>query len=182
MDGTLTVPMHDFQEIRSLLSIPQERDILAYIEEQHEELRKDMKRNLEQWEHDIALRAQAAPDALVLLEKLRKHGCHCAVLTRNTKALATITLDAAGLSDYFDPQLVLGRDSATPKPSPDGIVHILSHWGVDAGSAVMIGDDINDVLAGNNAGCTSVFVERNRALAEPGLADILCRDLQALLF
>ena len=59
---------------------------------------------------------------------------------------------------------------------------ILSHWGAKPENAVMIGDDINDVLAGKNAGCSSVFVERNRPLANPGLADILCRDLKALIF
>ena len=74
------------------------------------------------------------------------------------------------------------RDCATPKPSPAGIHKILAYWNAKPEDTVMIGDDINDVLAGNNAGCSSVFIERNRPLANPGIADILCRNLKALIF
>ena len=182
MDGTLTIPMHDFQEIRMRLGIPKHRDILGYISEQEEAVRTRLEHELESWEHDIAQRAEPAQDAVELLEFLRKKECQCAVLTRNTQDFAMITLQAARLLDYFDPAVILGRDSAEPKPSPAGIYKILSHWDAKPESTVMIGDDINDVLAGKNAGCSSVFVERNRPLANPGLADILCRDLKALIF
>lgn len=182
MDGTLTIPMHDFQEIRIQLGIPKQKDILGFIAEQEEPTRIDLERRLEEWEHGIALRSKPSPDAVVLLEVLRERGSRCAVLTRNTRAFAMVTLQAAGLLDFFHPDVVLGRDSAVPKPSPDGIHKILSYWGVHTDQAVMIGDDINDVLAGNNAGCSSVFIERNRPLKNPGLADILCGDLKALIF
>lgn len=182
MDGTLTVPMHDFVEIRRRLGIPQDRDILQYIKEQPIGVRENLERRLEDWEYEIACKAQASSDALALLEKLKERRYKCAVLTRNTRAFALVTLKSAGILDYFDEEVVLGRDSANPKPSPDGINQILSHWNANVDDAVMIGDDINDVLAANNAGCTSVFIERNRPLAEPGSADILCRDLKAFIF
>ena len=182
MDGTLTIPMHDFQEIRIRLGIPKHQDILGFIDEQEESVRQDLARRLEDWEHDIAKKSKPSMDAVSLLEVLQERGHRCAVLTRNTRAFAMVTLEAAGLLRFFDSDVILGRDSATPKPSPDGIHKILSHWGAKAGEAVMIGDDINDVLAGKNAGCASVFVERNRPLQTPGLADILCSDLKALIF
>ena len=182
MDGTLTIPMHDFQEIRTLLGIPRDQDILGFIDEQEESVRKNLSRRLEDWEFEIAKKSKPSLDAVALLEVLRERENRCAVLTRNTHAFAMVTLEAAGLLDFFDPNVVLGRDSAKPKPSPDGIHKILSYWGAKADETVMIGDDVNDVLAGKNAGCSSVFIERNRPLINPGLADILCSDLQALIF
>jgi HAD superfamily hydrolase (TIGR01509 family) len=181
MDGTLTIPMHDFDEIRRQLGIPPEVDILQFIEEQDDQRRKVLHRELEDWERSLAKRAVASEDALVLLEHLKRYNHTCGVLTRNTRALALITLKAAGLSDFFDPTVVLGRDSAPPKPSPAGILQLLSHWGVKPEDSVMIGDDINDLIAGKSAGCTSVFVYRNRPLLERSHADILCRDLRALM-
>ena len=182
MDGTLTIPMHDFQEIRVRLGIPKDEDILGFIDKQVPDVRSDLLLRLEDWEHEIAKKSQPSSDALALLDSLREKNVQCGVLTRNTRAFAMVTLKAAGLIDFFDSEVILGRDSASPKPSPDGIFKILSHWGAKPEEAVMIGDDINDVLAGKNAGCASVFIERNRPLNLPGLADILCRDLKALIF
>ena len=145
MDGTLTIPMHDFQEIRMRLGIPKHSDILGYISEQEETVRTRLEQELESWEHGIAQKAEPAQDAVELLDFLRKKEFPCAVLTRNTRDFAIITLQAAGLLDYFDPAVILGRDSAEPKPSPAGIQKILSYWDANPEDTVMIGDDINDV-------------------------------------
>ena len=181
MDGTLTVPKHDFEEIRLILGVPVGQDILNFVERHPEVERMKLMQTLESWEYQIALQTEISPDAEVLLNYLKENNFKCGVLTRNTHKIALVTLKAAGILDFFDGNVVLGRDSALPKPNPAGILKILSYWGVPGKGTVMIGDDINDVIAGNRAGCTSVYVERNRPLIEPGLADILCSDLKALI-
>ena len=67
------------------------------------------------------------------------------------------------------------------KPNPEGIEKLLSNWGGKPEEAVMIGDDINDVLAGNAAGCSSVYIQREHPLSNPSAADILCVDLRSLI-
>ena len=56
MDGTLTIPMHDFQEIRMRLGIPKHRYLGVHVE-QEETVRARLEQQLESWEHDIAQRA-----------------------------------------------------------------------------------------------------------------------------
>lgn len=47
------------------------------------------------------------------------------------------------------------------KPSPDGIYRALSLMNIDAGSAVMVGDQIfTDVIAGRFAGVYTILVEK----------------------
>ena len=72
MDGTLTVPKHDFSYLRRMLSIPQEYDILAYIDQlpPHEKIRAEQQ--LYDWEYDIACQGEANTDALELLKILKK--------------------------------------------------------------------------------------------------------------
>ena len=82
---------------------------------------------------------------------------------------------------YFSDPYILGRDSAPPKPAPDGILQILQAWGIEPAQSMMVGDDINDVEAGRRAGCTTVFIQRQYELAKPDLADHLCVDLRTLL-
>ena len=94
----------------------------------------------------------------------------CAILTRNTTAIAHATLRAVGLDDRFDP--VVGRDAAPPKPSPAGIERILEAWGARADDAVMVGDFRLDLEAGRAAGVATVLVDPTATAPWGHLADV----------
>ncbi|MEC7986372.1 MAG: HAD family hydrolase [Myxococcota bacterium] len=181
MDGTITVPKHDFDEIRTRLGLTAGKDILKEIERLPETRRAKAHEELRDWEEEIAYKGEAAPDAKELLDFLHQRGSSLAVLTRNTKKLAHITLAQAGLQPYFTEPFILGRDCAKPKPEPDGILHITNLWNVKASECMMVGDYIHDVAAGRNAGCTTTFIQRQYILEQPALADYNCRDLRSLI-
>lgn len=62
------------------------------------------------------------------------------------------------------------REFRPPKPSPAGIFHIAKAWGVEASAAsdpssaqqlplIMVGDSIDDIIAGYDAGALTVLVK-----------------------
>lgn len=161
MDGTLTLAAHDFTAFKADNGLPLDRPILEVLAEYPAEKAQQVHARLNDWEEAIARRAVAAADALVLLEHLRESGHVVGILTRNSQRVASITLQAAGLSHFFDPQVVLGRDDAEPKPSPEGILRLLDHWGAAAEDAVMVGDYRFDLEAGHAAGVATVLIDRH---------------------
>jgi phosphoglycolate phosphatase-like HAD superfamily hydrolase len=82
--------------------------------------------------------------------------------------------------DAFHP--IVTRDFRPPKPSPAGILHIAKAWGVEASSEtrteaststqqhslplIMVGDSIDDIIAGYDAGALTVLVK------SPGKEDL----------
>ena len=157
MDGTLTVAMHDFDGLRARLGLPAGAPILETCETHPERSRLLAEVGL--WEEELAEVARASPDALPLLEYL--HGrATLGILTRNTRATAFRTLEVTGLSRFFPPEAVLGRDQAAAKPDPEGILWLLSHWQTTGGDAVMVGDYLFDLQAGRAAGTATVWIDR----------------------
>ncbi len=79
-----------------------------------------------------------------------------AVVTNKPIALTLPLLDQLGLQRFFP--VVIGGDSApTKKPDPAPVRLALERLGKTPDSAVMIGDHINDLLAGQAAGTTTCF-------------------------
>lgn len=180
MDGTLTVPMHDFAWLRARLGVPPGQDILANVEARPEPEAAAARRVIRDWEMDIADRARVQPDALRLLTALSAAGCRLGVLTRNTQEGARRTLAASGLDRFFAPDAVLGRDDAAPKPDPAGVLHLLGLWSARAGDAVMVGDWVYDTQAGRNAGTATVLVDRGDRAPACASIDLRVDSLDAI--
>jgi len=128
MDGTLTLAVHDFDAIRNTLGLPLGKPILEAIEDLPAPQAKHMMQELFNIEMQIAAKATEQPGARELLEQLLSQGCRLGILTRNDCEIAIETLKAAGLSDFFTRNTILGRESCAPKPDPAGIYHHLSAW------------------------------------------------------
>ncbi len=74
-----------------------------------------------------------------------------ALLTNKPLYLTEIIMEPFDLSSHFS--LILGGDSSVKKkPDPSGVFKILDDTGFPKESALIIGDSINDVLAGQRAG------------------------------
>lgn len=172
MDGTLTVPQHDFAWLRAQLEIPEGEDILQAIDARDPQRAAEDHAFIHRWEEAIAHGAKPQADALALLSALRARGCTLGVLTRNTLLGARITLQAAGLEGYFAPDAVLGRGCAPPKPLPGGVEALLSRWGAPPTDAVMVGDWIHDVEAGRAAGAATVLIRRHGPNPWDDVADL----------
>ena len=158
LDGTLTEAVHDFALIRRELGIPSDADILAHLAM----LPPDEARARHDWlmrhEHALAEAATAATGAVALVRALHARGCRLGILTRNARALAGVTLAAIGLGDAFDDADIIGRDEATPKPAPDGLLYFANRWNVSPAQMVMVGDYRFDIECGRAAGTHTVLV------------------------
>ena len=181
MDGTLTVAAHDFDAIRAALGLPAGRPILETLSDLPASEAAALHARLEDIEEQIAVRSVAQPSALALLTALRDRGIRLGILTRNKRRLAAISLAAAGLSDFFAPGDVLGRDEADPKPSPAGILALLARWSTTGADAVMVGDYLFDLQAGRAAGTATVLFDVSGAFPWPDHADRCVDRLDALL-
>ena len=160
LDGTLTLPVHDFDYIRKELDIPTVADILGYLANLPEDEASRRHNRLQEIETELAHKAQPSPGALKTVEKLHNSGAKLGILTRNDRDIALLTLEAIGMRAYFAESNVLGRDEAPPKPDPAGIQYLLAEWSALPSDAVMVGDYLFDLQAGRAAGTTTVHVGR----------------------
>lgn len=159
MDGTLTVPTHDFNQVRAEIDIPPGNPIIEYLEglsEQDAKWRNDRLLEIE-WEHARIATADSA--AYDVLDKLTQRGARVGVVTRNALDIAFETLKVSGLGDFFDEQSVIARDCAPAKPEPDGIQLLFHRWDIDSAGSIMIGDYVHDLQAGRAAGTDTVHLD-----------------------
>lgn len=179
MDGTLTVPVHDFAAIRRALSIPEQSDILGHLAQLPAVEAATKHAWLLEHERELAHAARASIGAVELVRHLQTRGCRLGILTRNARALALLTLQAIDLADAFDPNDIFGRDEAPPKPHPGGLLQLARRWSVASSELVMVGDYRYDLECARAAGARSVLVNLADNLW-PDLTDHFAEDCRAL--
>lgn len=172
MDGTLTVPVHDFEAIRRELELPAKKPILEELAKMPVEEAAWRRERLDGIEEELARASLPAEGAVEFVRELQANGKRLGILTRNTQANARITLEVIGVLDAFHEEDVLGRDEAPPKPDPAGIEKLLQRWGLESSEAVMVGDYRFDLEAGRNAGTATVHVSAEGAGAWPEMTTL----------
>ncbi len=90
-----------------------------------------------------------------VLGKLKEQGYKLVICTSKIKESAVVGLELCDINQYFDYFIYLD-DVSKPKPNPEGILKIMDHF--DSKNAIMVGDNLGDILAGNNAYIPSVGV------------------------
>ena len=157
LDGTLTVPRHDFDELRRRLGMKDGDDILTVVNESPTEAQERLRAIISEWEWENVANTECAPGVHEVLSLLHERGCKMAILTRNLHEIALATLNEIGCRPFFTESRVLGRNEAAPKPSPEGIYECLRRMDAQM-PAVMVGDYLYDLQSGKAAGCTTVLV------------------------
>jgi phosphoglycolate phosphatase-like HAD superfamily hydrolase len=180
LDGTLTLPVHDFAFIRAELRIPDGADILAYLDSLPEPEALPLRERLHEIEMELVCRTAASCGCLRLLSLLSSRGARSGILTRNSRATAVSTLSAIGASSFFEARFIIGRDEASPKPDPEGILKLASLWGVDPRETVVVGDFLFDLQTGRAAGAATVHVDAEGNFRWPDLADLMVESLDEL--
>ena len=181
MDGTLTVPAHDFEVIRKTMGLSSSEPILEAIERMPDKEAQAAMAHLDEIEMEIAREAVAGAGVEALLAELAQRNLSLGIVTRNGFDIAKETLRACGLLKYFDAQHIMGREQAPPKPKPDGIHKLLEMWQAPANKAVMIGDYYYDLAAGRAAGTATVYLNVRGESAWSEYADVTVERLDALL-
>jgi phosphoglycolate phosphatase len=129
----------------------------------------------------IADKTTLYPGVRETLTALQESGFHLAVISNKNVALCHQVIATLGVTDFFE--AVMGADTMNfRKPSPEPIFKLLRDLALSPTNAVMVGDSINDIAAGNAAGvvtvgCTYGYGE----ISELEGADFYVRSFSALL-
>ncbi|RMX81889.1 hypothetical protein D0869_06460 [Hortaea werneckii] len=172
MDGTLCLPQnYMFAEMRQAVNIPKGSDILDYIHALPEKGQQEAFGKIQDIER-TAMSKQVPQAGLVsLMEFLDQHEIRKGICTRNFDAPVNHLL-SNHLPRHINPfSPIITRDFRPPKPSPAGILHIAHAWGITDTADVptsppeerqlpmiMVGDSIDDMIAGHDAGAMTVLL------------------------
>lgn len=103
----------------------------------------------------IADKSRLYPGMREALAKLAAAGFPMAVVSNKQEALCCLILETLGIAQLFDG--ICGGDTvAEMKPSPLPLQHLLACLGKQNHEAIMVGDSINDIQAGQRAGIATI--------------------------
>jgi phosphoglycolate phosphatase-like HAD superfamily hydrolase len=182
LDGTLTMPVLDFKEMRRR-ALPKNAvntcDILrdaAAIED--DALRESAFQVIARMEQIGIEQMTLAPHCVQVLNRIGAAGLHQAIVTRNGEAALSAFVDVVD-SDralFRDDKCLIHRDSGyEPKPSPQCVYALLDHWKVERrdsrDTVLFVGDSAHDIDTASNANVLSALVltdvnRENTALRE----------------
>jgi phosphoglycolate phosphatase len=147
------LPLHDVRKLvgqgaRSLV----ERALPGATQEQVDEgLQLFLSYNLDH----ITDKTTVYPGVPETLQALQSRGLELCILSNKNVALCREVVAALGIDSFFP--TVMGADSfPTRKPSPEPVQALVKQFKVATREAVMIGDSINDMAAGEGAGVITV--------------------------
>ena len=195
MDGTLTKPNLDFEEMcTSPLCAPpvdtphMSEDILGAVAAMPPAERAAATAVIDEMEAEGRRTLAVMPGAVELVRWLHAHEVPTALVTRNTRATVAHLHDALwaprGLAPFAP---AISRDDELPaKPDPAALARIASAWGAAApsGELLMVGDSpANDVAFGKAAGAATALLDSGRRTVEGGAdggADLVVHRLASL--
>jgi HAD superfamily hydrolase (TIGR01509 family) len=180
LDGTLTVSVHDFEYIRDELGLERDAQILEVLNGMSAEQAAPLWERLNEIEFHYAGMAKIMDGSRALLEKLASRGAQLGIFTRNVMPVVLETLRACDIDHLFPLEHIVDRDVATPKPSPDGIHHLLNFWQADAEDTVMVGDYLYDLQSGKSAGVTTIHLDGRQDQTWPEYTDIYIREFSEI--
>jgi len=156
MDGTLTVPNLDFEDMYRQAGVPRGEDILSA------KWREDStaSRVVEQVEEQGRRTLKLMPGAQHLAQWLHAHGIPVALVTRNSRITVEYFHQHHWKAPVFEP--AISRDDDFPaKPDPGALAAIAEHWGVQLGpELLMVGDSpSNDIAFGHAAGTSTALLD-----------------------
>ena len=103
----------------------------------------------------IADKSRLYLDALNMLDSLQAIGIRMAVITNKNESLSNLLLKELGIHHYFE-TICGGNTFAEMKPSPLPLLNVITRLEVAPHEALMVGDSINDIEAGRQAGIATI--------------------------
>ena len=161
-DGTLTKPgALDFPLLKETIGCPDDIPVLEFIEGLPTPLeREEILSVLERFEINAASNSEPNHGAEELIHYLRSKGLGIGIITRNSLLSIERALQNFKNIDISDFDVIISRDTPVKiKPSGDGILMAAQTLNVDVKQALMVGDYIFDIQAGQSAGCIIAFLD-----------------------
>ena len=104
------------------------------------------------------IKQEPQPGLLELISYLESRNVRMGLCTRNFDGPVMHLLQKFLPGKTFAP--IVTREFRPPKPDPAGILHIAERWKLEdgGGSLIMVGDSIDDMVAGHRAGAATVLL------------------------
>lgn len=128
-------------------------------------------------------RSHLYPQVRETLQALRAQGVKLAVVTNKEGRYTKVVMDVHTLGPMFD-AVVSGDTFPTKKPTPVGVQHCLTQFGVTADRALFVGDSSIDAATARNAGVPVWLLPYGYNMGQPIEAcapDRVIADFSALL-
>ncbi|MBB4826229.1 phosphoglycolate phosphatase/pyrophosphatase PpaX [Sporosarcina luteola] len=106
------------------------------------------------YHHEFVQEDKEINDLLRLLKSLH---IKIGIFTGKGRRSLDISLEALQMEGLFD-VIVSGDDVVNPKPDPEGLIKAINLLGVNKADSVFVGDSDADILAGKQAGVTTIGV------------------------
>jgi HAD superfamily hydrolase (TIGR01509 family) len=154
LDGTLVDSRLDFAAMRLALGAPDDIGLLEYVESLPS---ADMRERAMEviHRHEIAGAEEACwmPGAEAVLHLLHRQGTPVAIVTRNSRHAARLTMERLGM-----PAIPLrAREDAAPKPDPEALLAFAEEWSLAPSLCAYVGDFRYDVEAAERAGMVPIL-------------------------
>ena len=91
------------------------------------------------------------------LGELHARGYRMAIATSRGRESLEAIMAPYGVGGYFE-EMVTATDRLAPKPAPDMVLTLLARMNQPAGSTLVVGDTVYDLLMGSGAGCRTCGV------------------------
>ncbi|TFH16409.1 MAG: HAD family hydrolase [Lentisphaerales bacterium] len=154
MDGTITRPFINFQEIRDELGMPT-GDLLEAIRKLRPVAQDRAWSVIERHETRALEHLELQDGASELMARCRRSGIKVGVLTRNVRR----SVDYLLARFQIDVDMIVTREFESVKPDPGPVLHILGGWNVHASDVLVVGDYVDDIDCGRGAGTKTCFYQ-----------------------
>ena len=163
LDGTITQPYFDFDEIREEIGLARDSGpLLEQMEKMTPKQREEAERILHYHEDKAVTESRLNPGAEQTLSELHAAGIPIGILTRNQRENALAIARMHNLK--FD--AVIGREDGPVKPDAFGVLHLCAYFGVEPREALLVGDYLFDLLSAKAAGAIAVLLANNTRARE----------------
>ena len=95
------------------------------------------------------------PESISVLKILEKYNIKVGLITNSTRFITLAILNHFNLKKYFD-VVVTMDDVKKRKPAPDMVLKACKTLKVMPKNTILVGDTMNDIIAGRRAGCVTV--------------------------
>ena len=154
LDGTLTEPFLDFDQIRRDIGLPAGIGVLEGISQLSDEQKKRAETILLEHEDRAAQHSKLNEGAKEIIDALRGQGLPLGLLTRNLRKNAELVAAIHGLR--FD--AIVDRTDGPAKPDEFGVRFLCERFGVKPGETLVVGDFEHDLKCAKNAGAIAVLI------------------------
>lgn len=168
--------------MRDALGIDKSIDILDYVHSLPDNgPQQEAQLKLQAIERNAMVNMEAQPALVEVMDFIDKQKIPKAILTRNFPIPVEHLLTTFLTDHQFAP--IVTREFKPPKPSPAGLYYITKAWNVDSENVVMVGDSIDDMLAGYRAGAATVLVSSdvNGHIEDAPETDVVVKTLGELI-